>query len=97
MAAKKKKPKRSGRWQRPNGTRLTLFRHQNGLCCYCGDAMLIGDHSHPKCATLEHLKRKCEGGTNHIGNLAIACSECNNGRQSKSWLEWKTIQMDEAA
>jgi hypothetical protein len=59
--------------------------------------MVIGDHSDLKCATQEHLKRKCEGGSNYIGNLAIACRECNEGRGSKSWLEWKTIKMGEAA
>jgi hypothetical protein len=86
--------------------RLKAFLHkrQGGLCCYCDKPTLLhpdpwplGTATPDNFATLEHLRRKADGGTNHPDNLAIACFECNAGRGELSWVEWKTLMSRKAA
>jgi 5-methylcytosine-specific restriction endonuclease McrA len=43
-------------------------------CCWCKKPLSIEE------ATLEHLVPRCYGGTNELGNLTLACYECNNRR-----------------
>lgn len=76
---------------------------QGGKCCYCGERMLHAQavlengRPHPRAATLEHLKRKIDGGTNALDNKAVACHECNTGRGSTDWLTYKSLKMGELA
>jgi 5-methylcytosine-specific restriction endonuclease McrA len=49
-----------------------------------------------KCETLEHLRRKSDGGTNAIDNMALACATCNQSRGGLDWLTYKTMKMGEA-
>lgn len=74
-----------------------LRRYQGRQCCYCETHMR---HSHggtqfPNSETIEHLHRKCEGGSNDIRNKALACYECNTGRGDVDWLTWKSFKMGE--
>lgn len=41
-------------------------------------------------ATIEHLRRRADGGTDRLDNLAIACLQCNYMRGTMSWVEFKT-------
>lgn len=78
--------------------RARLYKLQNGACCYCGRQMRLVDGSgnHPKNrATLEHLKRECDGGTMRLDNVACACFECNSGRGDHDWLTYKSMKMGE--
>ena len=94
MSATKKQPSNIDR----------LYVAQAGECCYCGKVMLpfgvlsqrrfaefygltVRQAKHRQ-ATIEHIKRKAEGGTSHISNLAAACSLCNSKRQETSWVEY---------
>lgn len=77
-----------------------LHKRQGGLCCYCGCATILhpppwphGTQPPHDFATLEHLRRKSEGGTNHPDNVAIACWQCNNDRGEMSWVEFKTLKV----
>lgn len=78
-----------------------IAEKQNWTCCYCGrgllkaDALKANGKPHPRAATVEHLRRRCEGGTNHPDNKAVACLECNRGRGSVDWLTYKSIKMGE--
>lgn len=72
-------------------------------CCYCERPLLRasaktrdGKH-HPRAATIEHLRRKVDGGRNILDNKAVACFECNNGRGNTDWLTYKSIKMGEIA
>ena len=81
-----------------------LYIAQAGECCYCGKIMLpFGVVSQRKFAgfyglsarqvrhrqaTIEHLTRRADGGTNRRDNLAAACSLCNSKRQAMSWVEY---------
>ena len=38
--------------------------------------------------TLEHLKRKVDGGKNHHANLVVACNRCNSQRHEMPWEEY---------
>ncbi len=42
------------------------------LCCYCACELT------EETFTMEHVKRLADGGTNDLGNLEIACGQCNN-------------------
>ena len=81
-----------------------LHRRQRGVCCYCGrltelhpPAWPIGTTPPSSFATLEHLRRKVDGGSDHPDNLAIACWPCNNERGDMSWVEFKTMKIRSAA
>jgi 5-methylcytosine-specific restriction endonuclease McrA len=97
---------RSSRKARTRYLRL-LMKAQDGRCCYCARPMfIVGDISikafqqahgltyrvaSKSRATLEHLKRQCDGGTHHPDNLAAACEQCNSKRQDRNWVEFKTL------
>lgn len=79
-----------------------LHKKQGGLCCYCGRAVVLKPKNYlkrlgmcspppPNFATLEHLQRRADGGTDHPDNLALACVGCNNTRGTRSWVEFKTL------
>lgn len=38
---------------------------------------------HPAYPTKEHIIRRVDGGTDCMGNMAIACRKCNTGRHHK--------------
>jgi len=83
--------------------KLKAFLHerQGGKCCYCGiltemypQSWGVGNPAPANFATLEHLKRVADGGTNDPDNVAIACWKCNNERDilGVSWVEFKTMR-----
>lgn len=78
--------------------REKLRRKQGNKCCYCGceltDAM-NPKHAPDSSVTLEHLKRKQDGGTNEKDNLAASCRGCNVRRGPMDWLTYKSFVMGE--
>ncbi len=58
-----------------------LHRHQH-QCAYChgqsGDPVLEVEHVHPK----------SRGGSNRVGNLVIACRDCNKVKENRDAGEW---------
>lgn len=52
-------------------TRRHLFR-KSGCCAYCGEAFRTEREM-----TIDHIRPRSKGGTNHISNLALACRDCN--------------------
>ena len=87
--------------------RLALHAAQGGKCCYCECLLVLpatGIHKpakvkdqHPRMATFEHLRRRADGGGNHMDNLALACRQCNAARGKESWVEFKTLVQAGAA
>lgn len=81
--------------------RNILRKRQNNRCCYCQTFMFRYQGPQPKgglpasAETLEHLRRKIDGGTNHPDNLALSCFACNSGRGSIDWLTYKSLRMGE--
>lgn len=61
----------------PQGLRFDVFRRDNFCCRYCG-------RSSPS-VTLEvdHVVAVSNGGTDDIGNLVTACTDCNRGKSAK--------------
>lgn len=45
-------------------------------------------------ATFEHLKKKSDGGTDRLDNLALPCLDCNSRRGDEDWLSYKTKMAD---
>jgi 5-methylcytosine-specific restriction endonuclease McrA len=54
---------------------ISLSESQNWRCCYCGVKTNL--NTEPK-ATIEHVKRIADGGTDEYFNLVMACEKCNN-------------------
>lgn len=80
--------------------RSKLRIKQGGKCCYCGKKMIKAAHIEGKslphnAETIEHLKRKNEGGLNTLDNVALSCIECNAGRGSIDWFTYKTYRTGE--
>lgn len=44
-------------------------------------------------ATVEHVKRLCDGGTYHHSNLKLACGECNGKRNTEEQIRHLTSGM----
>ena len=59
----------------------TLFHRDGKQCWYCGKPLT------PETATIEHLLNVSNGGNNHVNNLAVACSPCNQKARNMSITE----------
>lgn len=57
--------------------RSSAAKAQQGLCIYCCQPL-------GKRATAEHLRARCDGGTDRRDNIAAAHGRCNQGRHSDS-------------
>lgn len=68
-----------GSWIRPE-KRLAINLRDAMRCVYCCADLHAAD---PKDVTLDHIKCKADGGTNHESNLVTACRSCNSSRQDK--------------
>lgn len=53
---------------------------QNHRCCYCG-VVMITEPDRKTTVTLEHVKCRSHGGTDHPANYAAACRKCNGSRR----------------
>lgn len=75
--------------------RKRAFNAQNGICCYCGNAMwetdepafrernrLTEKQSKMLQCTAEHLVARQDGGKDAVGNIAAACLYCNRHRHA---------------
>lgn len=84
------------RMRRVRSIRNELFMRQGGRCCYCRKPM-IGKPSSgdPRRPTIEHLRRKIEGGTDRRDNLAVACFQCNHDRGDRDWLTYASMMQGE--
>lgn len=66
------------RWQ------LTQKYGENATCYWCGVSLLQGDKDYQsdQYATIEHIVRIADGGTDDMENLTWACAKCNNTRHT---------------
>lgn len=76
-----------------------LWRRQNGLCCYClrqlSAVLPVPNKRVPRnTATLEHLRRRADGGRTSKDNCALACFHCNSSRGDMNWVEYATSRRD---
>jgi len=61
--------------------RKLLLQRDGNLCCWCKGQMILDFNStDPMSCTIEHVKRKSDGGSNSLDNLALAHRVCNNER-----------------
>jgi 5-methylcytosine-specific restriction endonuclease McrA len=68
----------------------TLLKRDGEKCFFCARPLDI------ESATIEHLLNISNGGNNHVNNLAVACSPCNQkarnmGITHKVWLRDKIL------
>jgi len=64
-----------------------LAEVQRWRCCWCLCEMR-GEQGFKNSATIEHITPRSCGGIDHVTNLAVACSRCNNRRGSIPWEEF---------
>jgi 5-methylcytosine-specific restriction endonuclease McrA len=69
--------KNGGKWITAH-KRLAIHLRDGMECIYCGCDL---HNCKPKEMTLDHLKCKEVGGSNHESNLITACRSCNSSRQ----------------
>lgn len=69
----------TGQWIRAE-KRLAIYLRDGMACVYCLADLHDAD---PRDITLDHVKPKSDGGTNHESNLITACRSCNCSRQDK--------------
>jgi len=88
---------------------MKLSEQQNHRCCYCGKhtwSLHYGEDGRwQDMATIEHIQCRKNGGTNKKGNIAMACSECNNTRarmnpvvflyERQGLIDWKLVPKDQ--
>jgi len=67
-----------------DGTFALVDDHLVGKCIHCRRRLAITTRGEPvSAATLEHILPRHHGGTDTLGNLAIACRSCNNLKGSR--------------
>ncbi|WP_157211957.1 HNH endonuclease [Sinorhizobium sojae] len=49
----------------------------------------------PYAATIEHLQRRADGGSNRPDNPAMACRQCGDSRQELDWLTYRSVKQGE--
>ncbi|WP_245441424.1 HNH endonuclease [Rhizobium phaseoli] len=49
----------------------------------------------PNAETLEHLRRRSDGGRNNRDNIALACKRCNEERGGMDWLLYTSYRRGE--
>lgn len=90
MARRKRKPCAM------NKRKKKLRVRDGDLCCYCETPMLFyvvakGPLA-SQMATVEHVKRRADGGTNDLENLKLACMDCNTRRGTLSYEYWRFLR-----
>lgn len=73
-------------------SRVGALAERDGWCCrYCGAALGWG---HPSVARpeVDHVVPRCQGGTNRLDNLALACPSCNNAKGGRTPEQWRAAQ-----
>ncbi|MDW9908530.1 HNH endonuclease [Sinorhizobium meliloti] len=69
-----------------------LFYKQDGLCAYCRKFIRLSywppDRTRHDAATIEHLRRRADGGKDTFDNTALVCLQCNVGRGVVDWLTY---------
>jgi 5-methylcytosine-specific restriction endonuclease McrA len=79
-AKKAKSPSQpTGQWIRPE-RRLAIYLRDRFTCLLCTRDLHDAD---PRDITLDHIKPKADGGSNHESNLYTCCRSCNCSRQDK--------------
>ncbi len=65
-----------------NSVRMSkVLRKRDGdYCHYCSIKMVFDGKNGSSSATIEHLKRKADGGGNRSRDLVLACKSCNGIR-----------------
>lgn len=83
MSTKAKKARNNhqptGQWIRAD-KRLAIYLRDRFTCLYCLADLHDAD---PADITLDHVRTKSDGGSNHESNLITSCRHCNCERQDK--------------
>jgi len=67
----------------------TLFGKQYGNCAGCG-VLFPG-----KILEIDHIVPKAQGGQDHIDNLQLLCSHCNQSKGNRTMAQWRAAQKAE--
>ena len=66
--------------------RIEVYNKYNGRCAYCGKELSLHEMQ------IDHIKAKCQGGSDDLENLNPSCRLCNHYKRSctldqfKNWL-----------
>lgn len=77
-----------------------LFEKQGGLCYFCGQQTWMPGQdplSNNRRATLEHVVCQGRGGTDHMSNVVMSCSGCNNLRGEMKFNKFLKLRQDPEA
>jgi 5-methylcytosine-specific restriction endonuclease McrA len=72
--------------------RAYVVARDKHTCQYCGKPKLYGRN-----LTIDHLIPRCNGGSNHVDNLIVACKQCNtkkNTRSVESYVEKRLAELE---
>lgn len=65
--------------------RQQVMARDGWVCAFCHDPLLNGIKGF---ATINHLKPRVDGGSNHEHNLISCCRPCNMSLGNKPWRAW---------
>lgn len=76
-----------------------LFERQGGKCFYCDRETWLTEQTRNgmpprRQATLEHVVPQCEGGTDNLNNLVMACGGCNRMRGDMNFEKFRELRQD---
>ena len=74
----------------PESTLSKLVKRDGMNCCWCGQP--CEGTSGMSGASIEHVVRVADGGSDDMDNLKVACYKCNSQRHHKKWC-WDTFKI----
>jgi 5-methylcytosine-specific restriction endonuclease McrA len=72
--------------EKPCAKLVYLFSRDQGKCFWCNHPLKLGDYNKSSGKlrpTKDHLLPRSKGGKNHISNLVLSCSGCNNNKSDR--------------
>lgn len=76
---------------------VRLLVERDGLYChYCGIPLEAPLHGYNALGlSIDHIQPISEGGSNDLGNLVLACRQCNGRKRTKSYQEYRlSLEID---
>jgi 5-methylcytosine-specific restriction endonuclease McrA len=69
-----------------------LINRDGTRCHYCGVELAFDNPNAENYRTIDHKFPKDRGGRENLGNLVLACHNCNIAKKNKSYKDFKDSQ-----
>lgn len=100
MEDRVKKPTSRARHPLTKATKQAVWEKTQGRCWYCGQHVVSAKQAGDQLGITQHIEHQtpfCEGGTDEVVNLVLACKGCNYDKGMKNLEEFRQTIYDRTA